>query len=329
MSPETQVRVVHIDPDGFEDLEIERSELESEFDSMTFEAVDASGKEVANQVGTADIILTHYAAVPAEVMDATECSVVSCYATGVDNVDVEAATDRGVAVTNVPKYCDEEVGEHIVTLGLALLRGLPQYEQHTANGGWDWRAAGPVKTATTQTFGFFAFGRKARVAAKRAEDFGFNVIAHDPYLSDEEIRDAGPDPVSFNDLVEKSDLLSLNAPLTPETEQLFDASVFERMAENSVLINTARGRLVDEDALVDALDNGPLRGAGLDVLATEPPEKNNELVTHPDTIVTPHAAWFSPDAVERVRRRGSQIAAAAYRGQAVDGVVNPEAFESR
>lgn len=326
MASENDVRVVHIDPGGFDDVRIERSTVAAELGSVTFETVDTSGGAIAEDVGAADIILTHYAAVPASAMDATGCSVVTCYATGVDNVDVEAATERGIPVTNVPKYCDEEVGEHIVTLTLALRRGLPKYEAHTGNGGWDWRAADAVHTASTQTLGFFAFGRKARVAASKADAFGFDIVAHDPYLSPEEIRDAGAEPVSFDELVEESDVLSLNAPLTPETEARFDASVFDRMPEGSILINTARGKLIDESALLDALDDGPLSGAGLDVLATEPPESDNPLLQHSDTIVTPHAAWYSPGAVERVRRRGSQIAAAAYEGDAVDGVVNPEAL---
>ena len=328
MASDRGVRIVHIDPDGFEDVTIEQSTLSAELGSITFETVDTSGETIAKDVGAADIILTHYAAVPASAMDATGCSVVTCYATGVDNVDVEAATERGIAVTNVPKYCDEEVGEHIVTLALALRRGLPQYETHTEDGGWDWRAADAVHTASTQTVGFFAFGRKARVAASKADTFGFDVVAHDPYLSEEAVRDAGAEPVSFDELVEGSDILSLNAPLTPETEARFDASVFDRMPEGSVLINTARGRLVDEAALIDALDDGPLSGAGLDVLATEPPEPDNPLLHHPDTIVTPHAAWYSPGAVEQVRRRGSEIAAAAYGGDAVDGVVNPAALDA-
>jgi D-3-phosphoglycerate dehydrogenase len=327
MTSERSVRIVHIDPDGFEDVTIERSTLATELGSIEFETVDTAGEAIADEVETADIILTHYAAVPASAMDATGCSVVTCYATGVDNVDVEAATERGIAVTNVPKYCDEEVGEHIVTLALALRRGLPQYEDHTADGGWDWRAADAVGTAATQTLGFFAFGRKARVAARKADAFGFDVVAHDPYLSAEDIRDAGAEPVSFDELVEGSDVLSLNAPLTPETEARFDASVFDRMPQGSILINTARGKLIDEAALLDALDDGPLHGAGLDVLATEPPEPDNPLLHHPDTIVTPHAAWYSPGAVERVRRRGSEIAAAAFRGEPVDGVVNPDALD--
>jgi len=329
MTKQPPVRVVHIDPHGFEDLTVERDLFESAFDSVEFIAVDTGGDAIAADVDRADILLTHYAAVPAAAMNAVGCSVVTCYATGVDNVDIEAATERGIAVTNVPEYCNDEVGEHIVTLALALLRGLPQYDAHTAAGSWNWDSVSPVRRAASLTFGFFAFGEKARAAADLAAAIGADIIAHDPYLSDDDIRAAGATPVSFDELVEGSDVLSLNAPLTPETEGLFDASVFERMPADSVLINTARGKLVDESALVDALENGPLHGAGLDVLATEPPKEGNPLLSRSDTVVTPHAAWFSPESVHRVRTRGSEIAVAAYRGEGVDGVVNPDAFGNR
>jgi D-3-phosphoglycerate dehydrogenase len=133
--------------------------------------------------------------------------------------------------------------------------------------------------------------------------------------------------VSFDDLVERSDVLSLNAPLTPETEGVIDETVFERLPDDAVLVNTARGKLVDEAALLDALERGTLHGAALDVLAQEPPADDNPLLDRSDTIVTPHAAWFSGGAVERVRRRGTRIAIDAFGGEGVDGVVNPDAFE--
>lgn len=327
MTENDGVRVVHIDPGGFEDVAVERTLFEEQLGTdVEFEAIDTGGEAIADDVERADVLLTHYAEVPAAAMDAIGCSVVACYATGVDNVDLDAATERGIPVTNVPEYCDEEVGEHIVSLALALFRGLGAYDAHTADGGWDWRAVQPLRTATDQRFGFFAFGRKARAAADRANALGFDVVAHDPYLDADEIRAEGATPVSFDELVETADVLSLNAPLTPETEHLFDASVFDRMRQDAVLINTARGNLVDEEALLEALEAG-LHGAGLDVLATEPPSSDNPLLGRPDTIVTPHAAWYSDGAVTRVRERGSEIALAAFRGEAVDGVVNPEVFE--
>jgi D-3-phosphoglycerate dehydrogenase len=329
MTAQSPVRVVHIDPHGFDDVAIERELFESAFEAIEFRTVDTGGDAVGADVGRADILLTHYAAVTEAAMDAVGCSVVTVYATGVDNVNVEAATERGVAVTNVPEYCNDEVGEHIVSLALALIRGLPQYDAQTAAGDWDWGAVSPVRRMSSLTFGFFAFGKKARAAAGLAAATGADVVAHDPYLSDAEITEAGATPVSFDELVEGSDILSLNAPLTPETEGLFDGSAFARMPADSVLINTARGELVDESALIDALENGPLHGAGLDVLATEPPNEDNPLLSRSDTVVTPHAAWFSPGAIQRLREQASEIGIAAYRGNAVDGVVNPEAFEKR
>ncbi|MFC4540584.1 C-terminal binding protein [Halosolutus amylolyticus] len=326
MSPQRTVRVVHLDPDGFADLSVERELFESELDAVSFETIDCSGPAISTRVEEADVLLTHYATVPAEAMNATDCSVIGRYATGVDGIDVEAATERGVAVTNVPTYCDEEVGEHIVTLALAILRGLPAYTAATREGAWDWRDATPVRTAADSTFGCFAFGRKARAAVRRADALGFDVIAHDPYLSDEEIRDGGATPVSFDDLLARSDVLSLNAPLTDETEGLFDAEVFARMREDAILINTSRGRIVDEEGLIDALETGPLYGAGLDVLASEPPRETNPLLDRDDVVVTPHAAWYSDGALDRVRRRGTLNAIAAWRSETVDGVVNPAAL---
>ena len=329
MTTQPPVRVVHIDPHGFDDVAIERERFESTFESVEFTSVDTGGDAIATDVGQADILLAHYAEVTEAAMDAVGCSVVAVYATGVDNINVDAATERGIAVTNVPEYCNDEVGEHIVSLAVALVRGVPQYDAHTAAGGWDWGSVAPVRRLASLTFGFFAFGKKARAAADLAAGIGADVVAHDPYLSDDEIRAGGATPVSFDQLVEGSDILSLNAPLTPETEELFDDSVFERMPADSVLINTARGKLVDEAALINALETGPLHAAGLDVLATEPPNVSNPLLSRSDTVVTPHAAWYSPDAIRRLRERGSEIGAAAYRGEAVDGVVNPEAFANR
>nr|WP_205254114.1 MULTISPECIES: hypothetical protein [Halostella] len=134
MTAQRSVRVVHLDPDGFADLDVERELFERELGEVVFDEVDASGTAIGECVGEADVLLTHYASVPVEALDATNCSVVARYATGVDGIDVNAATERGVAVTNVPRYCDEEVGEHVTALALALLRSLPQADAQTASG---------------------------------------------------------------------------------------------------------------------------------------------------------------------------------------------------
>jgi D-3-phosphoglycerate dehydrogenase len=323
------IRVVHLDPEGFTDLDTERTIFQRELDSVIFEEVDASGESIGERVGEADVLLTHYATVPAEAMDSTGCSVIARYSTGVDGINVAAATDHGVAVTNVPTYCDEEVGEHVIALAISLVRSLPHADAHTATGGWEWQSLQRPRTAADLTFGCFAFGRKAMAAADRAAALGFEVIAHDPYIDERDIREAGVKPVTFEELLERSDVLSLHAPLTDETKGLFDADVLGCLPEDAILINTARGGLVDEGALVEALEDGPLSGAGLDVLAMEPPRSDNPLLDRDDTIVTPHTAWYSDGALKRVRTRGSENATAALQDEIVDGVVNPEAFGNR
>lgn len=329
MREQQPVHIVHLDPNGFATLDVERTLLERELDDIVFEEISASGFAVAERVDSADILLTHYASVPVAALDATGCSVVARYATGVDGIDVEAATERGVAVTNVPTYCDSEVGEHVVALALSLLRSLPQGDAQTATGEWDWREIQRPRTAQGLTFGCYAFGKKAEAAADRAAALGFDVIAHDPYVDDSELDEAGVSPVSFDELIAASDVLSLHAPLTPETEGVIDAAQLERLPDHALLINTARGGLVDEPALVAALDDGTIAGAGLDVLATEPPRADNPLLGRSDTIVTPHSAWYSDEALERVRTQGTLHAVAALRGDVGEGVVNPSYRDHR
>lgn len=327
-----RIRVVHLDPGsvpGSEDLSVERSILAREFEGkqVRLDVLVCDEDEIPGRISDADVVLSGETTVTAETMDAAEPAAIGKYATGVDEIDVEAATERGIPVTNVPTYCDEEVADHAIALALALLRGVPRYEAAVERGEWDWQAALPVRSAAESTFGCFAFGRKARAAADRARALGFDVLAYDAYLDDEEIEDHGARPVSFDGLLEGSDVLSLHAPLTPETEDAFDAEAFAKMREDAILVNTARGRLVDEGALLDALEDGPLAGAGLDVLRNEPPAPDNPLCHRDDVIVTPHTAWYSKGAVDRVRRRGTENVVAAYRGEHCDGLVNPSVLE--
>lgn len=320
------IRAVMLDPDWFGDVDAERDHFQDLLDDVVVEGIDCEEHEIPDRVGEADLLLSHYTGVSADVMDATGCQVVSRYATGIDGIDVEAATERGVRVTRVPTYCNDEVGTHIVSLAMALVRGLPMYDAAAEDGGWEWDRAAPIRPPERQTFGFLAFGNKARAAADRASALGFDVAAHDPYLDDDDVEALGATPVGFEELLDTADVLSINTPLTEETEGMIDADAFARLDDDAVLVNTSRGRVVDETALVDALDAGELRGAGLDVLAQEPPEPDNPLLGRDDVIVTPHAAWYSTGSAATLRRRGTEIAVAALRGEEVDGLVNPDAL---
>jgi len=321
------IRAVMLDPDWFGDVEDEREHFEDLLgDPVVVEGIDCEEAEIPDAVGEANLLLSHYTGVSADVMDATGCQVVSRYATGVDGIDIEAATEHGVRVTRVPTYCNDEVGTHIVSLAMALVRGLPMYDADCADGGWEWDHAAPIRPPEDQTFGFLAFGNKAQAAAEYAAGLGFDVCAHDPYLDDEELEALGAMPVDFEELLDRADLVSVHTPLTPETEGMIDADALARLDDDAVLVNTSRGKAVDEDALVEALERDELRGAGLDVLAQEPPEPDNPLLERDDVVVTPHAAWYSTRSEETLRRRGTEIAVAALRGEEVDGLVNPEAL---
>ena len=321
------VRIVHLDPDWFGDVEEETVHFEAAFEDIVVEAIDCEGDQIPERVGRADVLLTHYTAVDAAALDATECLVVTRYATGIDGIDVEAATERGVRVTNVPEYCEVEVAEHVVAMAMALVRSLPVYDAATAAGRWEWDAT-EVRPVSELTMGFLAFGRKARETAERARALGFDLRAHDPYLDDEEIRQAGAEPVGFDELVETADVLSIHTPLTAETRGMVDADVLGRMPRGAILLNAARGGIVEEAALLDALESGRLAGAGLDVLEREPPPADDPLLGRDDVIVTPHAGWYSTRSVAALRRKGSEYAVAAYRTQPTDGLVNPEALDS-
>lgn len=323
------LRVVHVDPDGFGDVAVERRIFESEFPDVVFDSKEIASEDLATRVGLADVLLTHYKPVDRAALDAIDPSVIVRYATGVDGIDMDVATARGVRVINVPTYCDDEVADHVLAMAFALLRGLPQYSADTGRGGWNWRLISPRRRIADCTFGFLGFGRKARAAADRAQALGCRVLTHDPHVDPATLRERGAEAVAFDALFDASHVLSIHVPLTPETECLVDAPALARLPAGAVLINTARGGVIDERALLEALESGRLGGAGLDVLTQEPPPADHPLTGRDDVIVTPHAAWYSETAEQRVRELGSRYAIAALRGENCPGLVNPEALTNR
>ncbi len=320
------VRAVMLDPDWFGDVDAERAHFEELLDDVVVEGIDCTEAEIPEAVGEADLLLSHYTGVSAASMDATGCSVVARYATGIDGIDIGAATERGVRVTRVPEYCDEEVGTHALTLALAAFRGLSVYDSSAAEGRWEWADAAPIPPVEEATFGVLAFGHKGSTTARKAAALGFDVCAYDPYIDDDEIESHGVRPVDYGTLLDTADVISIHAPLTGETEGMVGAAALERLNDDAVLVNTGRGRVLDEAALLEALENGELRGAGLDVLGREPPSRENPLLGRDDVIVTPHAAWYSTRTVSTLRRRGTEIAVAALNGERVEGLVNPDSI---
>ena len=252
---------------------------------------------------------------------------------GVDNVDLAAADANGVAVSNVPDYGTDEVSAHAIGLCAALVRGIPAASADTAAGGWDWQISAPLRRPEELTVGVVGCGRIGSRTVRKADPQFGEVVVHDPYVPDAEIRDLGAEPATFEKLLRESDVISVHTPLTPETREMFDADAFDTMRERgrvepgTILVNTARGEVVDADALVDALDDGTVRSAGLDVLPEEPPA-DDRLTGRDDVVVTPHIAWYSEESKREVRRKAAEEVRRYLRGAEPAYRVDSETYGS-
>jgi phosphoglycerate dehydrogenase-like enzyme len=224
--------------------------------------------------------------------------VVSCCAVGYDCVDVAAADRHGVWICNVPDVATEEVASHALALALALIRRVPFLDRDARDGGWLFESAGLAYLPGELTLGIIGMGRIGRRLAGLAAGLFVEVVGHDPLLGDDHWP-AGVRRLELDACLAASNVVSLHTPLTPDTDQLLDARAIELMPAESMIVNVSRGRLIDEQALLDALDRGHLVGAALDVTDPEPPAIGGRLRLHPRVVLTPHAAFYSPRTPER------------------------------
>src|SRR6201984_1142571 len=247
------------------------------FDPELRMAKSASADDILAVARDADAILVTYAKLPGDLLQQlTRCKAIGRFGLGVDNIDISAAAELGIAVTYVPDYCMHEVSDHAMALLLALARKIRLANKLVHAGRWEMPAVVPIHRLAGRVLGLVGFGNIPRALAPKAKAFGLRVVTHDPYAPQQALATAGVEGVSFDRLLEISDFVSIHAPLMPATRGLFNADVFAKMKTGALLINTARGPLVDEDALVSALDSGRLGGAALDVVAVGP---LNELQT--------------------------------------------------
>lgn len=276
--------------------------------------VEASTAEAfADAAADADALITSWGIRIDEqiISRLKKCVVIGVGSVGVDMVDIEAATAAGIVVTNVPDVFIEEVADHAMMLLLSAARRTKIMEEMIAEG--DWIAGRPLLSKIPRlmgrTLGLLAFGNVARCTARRAKGFGMHLIAYDPYVSELAISDAGVEPVAFGELLARSDYLSVHAPLNRETRHLLDAEAFAQMQSHAVIVNTARGPIINETDLIAALEAGTIAAAGLDVLEHEPVAADNPLLTMSNVTLTPHVASATTRMRPETRRRvGREVA---------------------
>jgi len=264
----------------------------------------------------ADAVLVTYAKLPGDLLrELKRCKVIGRFGLGVDNIDIPAASALGITVTYVPDYCMQEVSDHAMALLLSLVRKVPLSNKLAQSGRWEVPPVVPIHRLSGRVLGLVGFGNIPRTLAPKAKAFGLRVVTHDPYVSADVLGKAGVESVGFDELLAMSDFVSIHAPLLPATRGLFNAEVFRKMKKGALLINTARGPLVDETALIAALDSGQLGGAALDVVTSEPLAKDSKLLGRDNVILTPHTAFYSVEALNELQTKCATDVARVLSGE--------------
>jgi len=274
---------------------------------------------------------------PRKVIEGLEqCRLISNTQIGYDSIDIEAATERGILVTNVPDYCTEEVSDHAMALLLACVRKIVPLNEAARRGQWGLSAGGveiqtgiwpKMSRLQGQTLGLLGLGKVSRALVPKAKGFQLRVIAYDPYVSPDTARQMGVEMVDWNRLLQESDFLSVHAALTPETRRILNAGAFKAMKPTACLINTARGGFIDEDALYQALKDGVIAMAALDVTDPEPPDPGSPLLALDNFVITAHSAFFSLTSEAERWHRPVEEVARVMRGEWPRALVNPRAKE--
>jgi D-3-phosphoglycerate dehydrogenase / 2-oxoglutarate reductase len=275
-------------------------------------------------VSNADVVITQFAPIKADVIAAMQSArAIVRYGIGVDNVDLDAARLRNIAVCNVPDYCIDEVADHTLALILGLTRQVVSHANLLRDGEWALATTlDRMWTLRDQTVGIIGFGRIGREVAARLAPFKCRRLVYDPVVESAIIEAAGCIPASLDDLLAQSDIVTLHCPSTPRTRKMLDAAAFATMKRGTIVVNLARGDLIETEALVAALESGHLGGAALDVCDPEPIPLDSPLRTLPNVIAAPHIASASVKAARKLRETVAGIAAAALRGEPLPNIVN-------
>lgn len=308
---------------AFTNVEPERAALRG-----LAEVIDANPlrteDEVIHAAKDADAIIFAFAPITARVLDGLpKLRVAVRNGVGYDAIDVPAATERGIWVANVPDYCISEVADHAMALLLGLARKLMPMDASMRRGEFNVIQVGrPIYRIEGKTLGLIGMGRIGREVARRAKGFGLNVIVCDKYLSPEQAQTAGASLASFDDVMQHADFISIHTPLTSETRHMINAEAIRMMKPTAYLVNVARGAIIDTVALAEALLDGAIAGAGIDVFEKEPLPADHPLRSAPNTILNPHAAWYSEESLTQLQASAGEEVARVLRGEPLKNPVN-------
>ena len=326
---QSKFKVLHTDPDNLgAPLDVETNAL-ARIDAELIPVPCTTEDEVIEAAQGMDGILNIRAPIRARAASAlpSSCKVIVRYGVGIDTLDPQALTDNSIVIANVPDFCWEEVSNHALLLLLASAKKLIKLDGWTRAGNWGRELLYPMGSIYGQTLGLVACGNIARAVARKAHVFGLEVIGYDPFISQEQADEVGIKLVSFEELLERSDYVSLHTPLTPETRHLMSADQFRQMKNSAFLINTSRGPVVDEPALIQALQNGEIAGAGLDVFEKEPIDPDNPLLKMDNVAILPHTASYSDNAFDLLHRRVGEEMVRVLTGHWPLNLVNPAVRE--
>lgn len=289
-----------------------------------------SEADLIDMTRDADGIITFLAPLTAKVINSLQrCRVIVRRGIGYDNVDIEAATAKGIVVVNVPDYCTDEVADHTIALLLCSARRVILGRDQVKSGQWDFREFLPIPALRDSTLGLVGFGKIARAVAERAKCFGLKVQTSDPFISPEFASEHGVELVSLEELLSSSDFVSLHVPLTKDTRGLFSKREFAMMKPSAVFINTARGPIVNEEELIEALQRGKITFATFDVMTQEPPRLDNPLLAMDNVIITPHFAFYSERSVRVLGEKAGKEIVRVFNGYLPESLVNPEVIKLR
>jgi len=279
-------------------------------------------KEILRVCKDAEGLLNQYTLMTRKVLEKLpQCKVIARYGVGVDSIDLQAATDLGIVVTNVPDYCVQEVAIQAVTLLMALIRKIAFFDQSVRSGQWDFRQGMPINRIRGKTMGLVGCGKIGLELAKMISSMGVRVISFDPY-----IQKAGGsvELVDLDTLFKESDFISVHCPLNESTRHLIGENAFRKMRKKPLIVNTSRGPIIEEKALVQALKEGLVSGAGLDVMEKEPPDPENPLLKMDQVILSPHMSFYSEESIKELKRRTAEGVADVLQGKWPQSVVNSE-----